>query len=101
MSHFEKEGINAKEAGFKAKSLDEYEKYSKKDFSGTLFTQTQDTKLKENKDVIDYYKIPVDYKVFRYEKGKEDTAVPSTLYADYANGVKCLLYIFTWRFSND
>ncbi|WMX57566.1 DHHW family protein [Peribacillus sp. R9-11] len=77
----------AKEAGFKAKSLDEYEKYSKKDFLGTLFTQTQDTKLKENKDVIDYYKIPVDYKVFRYEKGKEDTAVPSTLYADYANGV--------------
>jgi len=77
----------AKEAGFKAKSLDEYKKYSKKDFLGTLFTQTQDAKLKENKDVIDYYKIPVDYEVFRYEKGKEDTAVPSTLYADYVNGV--------------
>ncbi|MGG0284987.1 DHHW family protein [Peribacillus butanolivorans] len=37
--------------------------------------------------LIYHYKIPVDYKVFRYEKGEEDTAVPSTLYADYANGV--------------
>lgn len=77
----------AKEAGFKVKSLDEYEKYSKEDFLGTLFTQTQDPKLKKNQDVIDYYKIPVDYKVFRYEKGKEDAAVPSTLYADYVSGV--------------
>lgn len=77
----------AKKAGLKAKSLNEYEKYSKKDFLGTLYTQTQDTKLKENTDVVDYYKIPVDYEVFRYEKGKEDTAVPSTLYADYVSGV--------------
>ncbi|MEH6942129.1 DHHW family protein [Bacillus sp. JJ722] len=77
----------AKEAGFKAKSLKEYEKHSKKDFLGTLYTQTQDVKLKANEDVVDYYKIPVDYDVFRYEKGKEDTAVPSTLYADYVDGV--------------
>ncbi|MGF9978207.1 DHHW family protein [Viridibacillus arvi] len=77
----------AKEAGFQAKSLNEFKKYSKKDFLGTLYTQTQDTKLKENADVVDYYKIPVDYDVFRYEKGKEDTPVSSTLYADYVNGV--------------
>ncbi|MFJ9462462.1 DHHW family protein [Viridibacillus arvi] len=77
----------AKEAGFQAKSLNEFKKYSKKDFLGTLYTQTQDTKLKENADVVDYYKIPVDYDVFRYEKGKEDTPVSSTLYADYVDGV--------------
>ncbi|MGG0662979.1 DHHW family protein [Viridibacillus arvi] len=77
----------AKEAGFQAKSLNEFKKYSKKDFLGTLYTQTQDTKLKENADVVDYYKIPVDYDVFRYDKGKEDTPVSSTLYADYVNGV--------------
>ena len=77
----------AKEAGFKEKSLDEYEKYSKEDFLGTLFTQTQDTKLKEKKDIVEYYKIPVDYEVYRYEKGNENTAVSSTLYADYADGV--------------
>lgn len=77
----------AKTAGLKAKSLDGYEKHSKEDFLGTLFTQTQDTKLKKNKDVIDYYKIPVDYDVYRYEKGNEDTPVPTTLYADYAEGV--------------
>ncbi|MEX3622573.1 DHHW family protein [Viridibacillus arvi] len=77
----------AKEAGFQAKSLNEFKKYSKKDFLGTLYTQTQDTKLKENADVVDYYKIPVDYEVFRYEKGKEDTPVSSTLYADYVDGV--------------
>ncbi|MFE6169712.1 DHHW family protein [Viridibacillus arvi] len=77
----------AKEAGFQAKSLNEYKKYSKKGFLGTLYTQTQDTKLKENADVVDYYKIPVNYDVFRYEKGKEDTPVSSTLYADYVDGV--------------
>lgn len=77
----------SKEAGFKAEPLDELEKYSKEGFLGTLYTQTQDTKLKANPDVVDYYKIPADYQVSRYEKGKEDAAVPSTLYADYASGV--------------
>lgn len=77
----------AKEAGFKPEPLDKYKKYTKEDFLGTLYTQTQDNKLKENPDHVDYYKIPYDYKVYRYEKENPTKPLKTTLYADYASGV--------------
>lgn len=77
----------AKEAGFEPEPLSKFEKYTKEDFLGTLYTQTQDNKLKENPDKVDYYKIPYDYKVFRYEKEDPTKPLKTTLYADYASGV--------------
>lgn len=76
----------AKEAGFEAKDLKNYQKYTKKDFLGTLYTQTQDKNLKNNPDSVDYYKIPYDYQVYRYEKNDINKPLKSTLYADYATG---------------
>ena len=77
----------AKEAGFKPAKLSDYEKYTKEDFLGTLYTQTQDNNLKKNPDKVDYYKIPQDYKVTRYEKENPTKPLKTTLYADYAEGV--------------
>lgn len=73
-------------AGFKSKDIGEYEKYTKKDFLGTLYTQTQDPNLRKNPDSVDYYKIPYDYKVYRYEKENINKPLKTTLYADYASG---------------
>ena len=77
----------AKEAGFTLEPLNKYEKYTKEDFLGTLYTQTQDNNLKKNPDKVDYYKIPYDYKVYRYEKENPTKPLKTTLYADYASGV--------------
>lgn len=77
----------AKEAGFTPINLKEYEKFKVGGFLGTLYTQTKDNKLKNNPDTVDYYKIPYDYQVYRYEENDMDNPLKSSLYADYAEGV--------------
>lgn len=76
----------AKEAGFKPVELSNYDKYTKEGFLGTLYAQTQDSKIKNNPDKVDYYKIPCDYSVYRYEKENPNKPLKTTLYADYAKG---------------
>ncbi|MDO7206012.1 DHHW family protein [Paraclostridium bifermentans] len=76
----------AKEAGFKPAELSEYDKYTKEGFLGTLYAQTQDSKIKNNPDKVNYYKIPCDYSVYRYEKENPNKPLKTTLYADYAKG---------------
>lgn len=75
-----------KVAGLDSIDINKYEKYTIEDFLGTFYTQTQDNNLKKNPDKVDYYKIPENYKVYRYEKENLDKPLKTTLYADYASG---------------
>jgi len=76
----------AKAAGFEPLSLDEFGKGKINGFLGTMYGQTQDQKLKENLDYVDYYIPPVNYIAQRYAVNQPYKPYKTTLLAEYAKG---------------
>jgi len=76
----------ANAAGFQPLELEQYEKNTIPDFLGTLYAQTNDSKL--TADYVDYYMPPETDKceVVRYDKGAPNTAVPHSIFAELASG---------------
>ena len=77
----------AEQAGFKPLSYDSYEKGRIDNFLGTLYSKTQDVKMAQNPDYVEYCKIPVEHTAWRYEKDAAFTPVETTVLAEYATGV--------------
>lgn len=77
----------AKTAGFDPAALSSFETGRLDDFLGTLYGQTQDQKLKEYQDYVEYYKMPDKQEVVRFDKNKPFTPLPTTLLGEYAKGV--------------
>lgn len=75
----------AEKAGFTPNSYAGYEKKTIENFTGTLATSTNDTKLLNNPDTVEYCLIPVDTTVLRWEKGAAQGESSSVL-AEYAKG---------------
>lgn len=77
-----------KSAGLDAYELNQFEKKKmKKKFLGSLYGITLDKRLRDIKDSVEYYKLPVPTKVFRYNKDSsrfEKTSLFSNV-ANYAN----------------
>lgn len=74
----------AKAAGFEPVPLEKMEKRTLNNFLGTLYSQTQNSKMAANPDYVDYYIMPTAYKCYQYRKGSPDTAVRIPLYGEYA-----------------
>lgn len=77
-----------KSAGFDAYNLNQFEKKKlKKHFLGSLYSITLDKRLRDVKDSVEYYKLPIPAKVFRYNIDSsrfEKTKLFSNV-ANYAN----------------
>lgn len=74
----------AKAAGFEPVPLEKMEKRTLENFLGTLYSQTQNSKMAANPDHVDYYIMPTAYKCYQYRKGSPDTAIRVPLYGEYA-----------------
>lgn len=77
----------AKIAGFEPASLSSFKTGRLDDFLGTLYGQTQDQKLKDYQDYVEYYKMPDKQNIVRFDKNKPFTPLPTTLLGEYAKGV--------------
>lgn len=76
-----------KEAGFTPTPYDSFEWNRKEPFYGTLYSQTQDSTLRENPDYVDYPTISTPHQAYMYKRGEPFTPYASTIMADYASGV--------------
>lgn len=76
----------AQEAGFTPKSLDEMEKHTISPFIGTMYNQTQDPKLLENPDYVDYYITDTGHQAYQYVKNSPYYGNPVSVWAEYAKG---------------
>lgn len=76
----------AQEAGFEPKSLSEMEKHTITPFIGSLYNQTQDPKLLENPDYVDYYITDTQHTAYQYVKNSPYQGAPISVWADYAKG---------------
>ena len=74
----------AKVAGFEPISLNGLEKRTLDGFYGTLYGQTQDPKMLENPDHVDYYIFPNMPKCYMYMRNKPTEPIATTLYGEYA-----------------
>lgn len=74
----------AKAASFEPLPLEKMEKRTLDHFLGTLYSQTQNSKMAGNPDCVDYYIMPTAYKCYQYRKGSPDTAIRVPLYGEYA-----------------
>lgn len=74
----------AKAAGFEPLPLEKMEKRTLDHFLGTLYSQTQNSKMAGNPDYVDYYIMPTAYKCYQYRKSSPDTAIRVPLYGEYA-----------------
>lgn len=74
----------AKAAGFEPLPLERMEKRTLDHFLGTIYSQTQNSKMAGNPDYVDYYIMPTAYKCYQYRKGSPDMAVRIPLYGEYA-----------------
>lgn len=75
----------ARSAGFEPISLSGLEKRTLDSFLGTLYSQTQDSKMAKNPDHVDYYIFPNMPSCYMYQKNAPNTAVKIPLYGEYAN----------------
>ena len=73
-----------REAGFTPVPLEKMERHVIENFVGTLYGQTQDIKLKEHPDFVEYFIPPVETETYRYVKNQPYTPYASTIFADYA-----------------
>lgn len=73
-------------AGLEPVPLSEMEHHQIDNFVGTLYNETQDSKLKETPDFVEYFVPPGDFTVNRYLRNKPKTPVESSLFASYATG---------------
>lgn len=74
----------ARAAGFEPLPLEQMEKRTLDDFLGTIYSQTQNSRMASNPDHVDYYIMPTAYKCYQYRKGAPDTAIRVPLYGEYA-----------------
>ncbi len=74
----------ARAAGFEPVPMAGMEKRTLDNFLGTLYSQTQNSKMAGNPDHVDYYIMPTAYKCYQYRKGSPDTAIRIPLYGEYA-----------------
>lgn len=75
----------ARSAGFEPISLSGLEKRTLDNFLGTLYSQTQDSKMAKEPDHVDYYIFPNMPTCYMYQKNAPNTAVKIPLYGEYAN----------------
>lgn len=71
-------------AGFTPVPLKKMERHVIDNFVGTLYGQTQDIKLKEHPDYVEYFIPPVETTTYRYMRGQPFTPYESTIFANYA-----------------
>lgn len=74
----------AEAAGFEPVPLKKMEKRTLNNFLGTLYSQTQNSKMASNPDHVDYFIMPTAYKCYQYRKGSPYTSVRIPLYGEYA-----------------
>jgi len=75
----------AKTAGFDPIDISGLEKRSREDFLGTLYAQTQDSKMIDNADRVDYYILPNKVSCSMYTKNNPDNPMKVSLYGEYAS----------------
>ncbi len=73
-------------AGLTPVPLTSMEKKSKPAYLGSLYWLTRDSRLKENADTVEYWKIPGKYTTTAYYKGSETKGFKSSIYAEGASG---------------
>ena len=76
-----------KTAGLEPVPLESMEKRTLNGFLGSLYSETQDSKLKENIDHVDYYMIKTPHQAYHYRTNEPYTAYPVPLYGEYAKPV--------------
>ncbi|MDF3005166.1 MAG: hypothetical protein K0S22_1638 [Oscillospiraceae bacterium] len=74
----------AKAAGFEPVPIEKLEKRTLNDFLGTIYSQTQNSRMTSRPDHVDYYIMPTAYKCYQYRKGSPETAIRISLYGEYA-----------------
>ncbi|MBP1577309.1 MAG: hypothetical protein J6C75_02385 [Oscillospiraceae bacterium] len=75
----------ARSAGFEPVSLGGLEKRTLDNFLGTLYSQTQDSKMAKEPDYVDYYIFPNMPKCYMYQNGSPETPIKVSLYGEYAS----------------
>lgn len=75
-----------KTAGLEPVPLDEMERHQIDGFVGTFYNQTQDAKLAETPDFVEYFVPPTETETLRYERGKAFDPVEGSIFASYATG---------------
>lgn len=75
-----------KAAGFEPVPLSKMERKQIDNFVGSLYAQTQDSKLLETPDFVEYFIPPQDVTTTRYVRNQPKTPTPSTMFADFASG---------------
>jgi len=75
----------AQAAGFTPYAYADYEKGKIEDFTGTLATSTNDSKLLANPDIVEYCYLPVKTHTLRWGKGDTEPTQAEVL-AEYAKG---------------
>lgn len=73
-------------AGLTALTLEQMEHKQKTGYLGSLYWLTRDSRLKENPDTVEYWKIPGKYKTTVYQKGNETKGYAGSIYAEGASG---------------
>lgn len=71
-------------AGFTPVKLSQMEKKQIDGFLGTLYGQTQDAKLAQTPDFVEYFIPPTQTTTQRYLRGKANEPVDSSIFAEYA-----------------
>ena len=72
------------EAGLTPVPLEDMEYHRIDGFVGSLYGQTQEIRLKENPDYVEYFVPPQPHTTYRYVKNEPYTPYPSTVWASYA-----------------
>ena len=73
-----------RQAGFAPVSLANTDTRRLDNFIGTMYSQTQDSTLLKNPDYVDYYVFPQQHTALRYDKSAPFSAIPHTLWGEYA-----------------
>ncbi len=76
----------AKEAGFEPKPLSSMEKRTLSPFIGTMYSQTQSSKLLENPDHVDYYITDTQHQAYQFPRNSPYKGNPVSVWAEYAKG---------------
>ena len=76
----------AKEAGFEPKPLDSMEKRTISPFIGTMYNQTQSSKLLENPDYVDYYITDTQHQAYQFPRNSPYHGNPVSVWAEFAKG---------------
>lgn len=76
----------AEQAGFEPKTLSAMEKRTLSPFIGTMYSQTQSSKLLENPDHVDYYITDTQHTALQFPRNSPYSGIPVSVWAEYAKG---------------